>query len=151
MNTYTAGVVADATGATLATLVRYRKDPHLVPFQACDKQASGSGERNLYSRRRANQIALTVECSRLGIAPARGAKAAFEFSDKGNPGRAIGEIYPQGRTLLVGLPDGENKVVNVPPDLTISDVLSADTAAFIIDVENVVKKVTEKLDQYEKA
>jgi hypothetical protein len=143
MNTHLAGAVAEATGASLATMIRYANP--LTPFQPCDKRANGSGERNLYSDRRVMQIALTIECSRLGIAPSRGAKAAFEFSDRGDPGRAIGELFPLGRTLLVGLPDGENNVVNVPPDLSISDVLSNDTAAFIIDVGPVVAKVTSKL------
>jgi hypothetical protein len=143
MDTYLAGAVAEATGASLATLTRYGKEN--TPFQVCDKRAKGSGERNLYSTRRVNQIALTVECSRLGIAPSRGAKAAFEFSDRGGRGREIGELYPLGRTLLVGLPAGENKVFNVPPDMSVSDVLSNDTAAFIIDVGPVVKKVISKL------
>jgi hypothetical protein len=144
MNTYLAGAVAEATGASLATLIRYGKEN--TKFQPCDKRANGSGERNLYSTRRVMQIALTVEASRLGIAPSRGAKAAFEFSDRGNPARAVGELYPIGTTLLVGLPTGENKVVNIPPDLSIGGVLSNDSAAFIINCNNVVSKVMSKLD-----
>lgn len=144
MKTYPAGIVADVTGASAAALQRYMK-PGLTPFQPCDVRAHGSGERNLYSTRRVNQVALTLEASRLGIAPSRGAKAAFEFSDKGNAGRAVGELFPLGTTLLVGLATGENKVVCVPPDLTISDVLSNDSAAFIINCNIVVEKVTSKL------
>jgi hypothetical protein len=145
MNTYTAAIVADATGASLATLIRYGKEN--TKFQPCDKRANGSGERNLYSTRRVMQIALTVECSRLGIAPSRGGKAAFEFSDRGNPGRDVGELYPLGATLIVGLATGENNIVNVPPDLSVNDVLSNDTAAFIINCNNVVSKVMSKLSK----
>jgi hypothetical protein len=93
------------------------------------------------------QIAITLECSRLGVAPSRGAKAAFAFSDRGSAGRAIGELFPLGTTLLVGLATGENKVVNVPPDLSINDVLSKDASAFIVNCNSVVAKVTEKLSK----
>jgi hypothetical protein len=144
MKTYPTGVVADATDTTPTTLQRLIQRHH-IEFQPCDVQSRGCGENRGYSLRRVLQIALTTELNALGIGPSRAAKAAFEFSDKGGSGRSVGEAYPLGRTLLVGLPRGENKVVNVPPDLTISDVLSSDTAAFILDVGHVVKKVREKL------
>jgi hypothetical protein len=145
-NTHTAATVAEATGASPATLQRYMS-PRIAPFQPCDVPSRGSGDKRGYSTRRAIQIALTLEASRLGIAPSRGGKAAFEFSDRGNPGRAVGELYKLGTTLLVGLPTGENKVVNKPPDLSISDVLSDDNAVFIINCNNVVAKVTDKLSK----
>jgi hypothetical protein len=143
MNTYRAAIVAEATGASVATLIRYGKEN--TKLQPCDKRANGSGA--LYSTRRVMQIALTVECSRLGIAPSRGGKAAFEYSDRGNPGRAVGELYPIGATLLVGFPNGQNKVINIPPDKSISDVLSDDSAVFIVNCNHVVAKVTDKLSK----
>jgi hypothetical protein len=144
MKTYPTGVVADATDTPQTTLQRLIQRHH-IEFQPCDVPSRGCGENRGYSPRRVMQIALTTGLNALGIGPSRAAKAAFEFSDRGGPGRAVGELYPLGRTLLVGLPRGENKVVNVPPDLSISDVLSNDTAAFIIDVGPVVAKVTSKL------
>lgn len=144
MKTYSAGEVAEATGASHATLRRYMR--WHTPFQPCDGQSRGSGEKNRYSWRRLIQTGLTVACSQIGVAPSRGAKAAFEFSDKGNPRRAIGELFPLGTTYLVGFPSSENRVINVPPDLSIADVLSNDTAAFIVNVNNVIAKITEKLD-----
>lgn len=45
----------------------------------------------------------------------------------------------------MGMADGQSKVINIPPDLTIADVLSTDGAAFIIGCGNVVARVTEKL------
>jgi hypothetical protein len=147
MNTYPAATVADATGASLSTLQRYTQPGGHIAFQPCDGQSRGSGDKRQYSTRRIIQTAITIECSRLGIAPSRGAKAAFEFSDRGGAGRAVGELFPLGATLLVGLPTGENKVINIPPDLSISDVLSTDTAAFIINCNNVVAKVTSKLSK----
>jgi hypothetical protein len=145
MEIYTAGTVASATGTSLPTLQRY-KQQGLVRLQPCDVPSSGSGDKCGYSHRRAIQIALITELNKIGIAPSRAAKAAFEFSDKGNSGRAVGELYPLGVTYVVGLAGAENKVVNVPPDLSVSDVLANDTAAFIINVNNVVAKVTQKLE-----
>jgi hypothetical protein len=143
MNTYKAAAVIEATGVSPITLQRYMVKN--ISFQPCDDVSRGSGDKRGYSTRRAIQVAMTFEASRLGIVPSRGAKAAFEFTDKGNPGRTVGELYPLGTTLLVGMLDGKNKVVNVPPDLSIGDVLSTDGAVFIINCNNVVANVTEKL------
>lgn len=145
MKTYPTGVAGKATGTPLATLQRYLQRSHIT-LQPCDVPSRGCGENRGYSLRRILQIALTTELTRLGIGPSRAAKAAFEFSDKGGTGRPVGELYPLGQTLLVGLPDGKSKVINVPPDKSISDVLSNDRAAFICDCGYVVAKVTEKLE-----
>jgi hypothetical protein len=145
MRTYTAGVVAKATDTPLPTIQRYKQQRN-IELQPCDVTAGGSGEKCGYSQRRAFQIALITELNRIGVTPSRASKAAFEFSDRGGPGRAVGECYQLGQTLLVGLPRGNNKVINVPPDKSISDVLSNDCAAFIIDCGVVVAKVTEKLE-----
>jgi hypothetical protein len=146
MKTYPTGVVGKATDTPLATLQRYLQRNHIT-LQPCDVPSRGCGENRGYSQRRVLQIALTTELARLGIGPSRAAKAAFEFTDRGNTGRTVGELFPLGRTLLVGLPRGESKVINIPPDMSISDVLSNDGAAFIIDCGNVVAKVTEKLSK----
>jgi len=146
MKTYQTGVAGKATDTPLSTLQRYLQRNHIT-LQPCDVPSRGCGENRGYSLRRVLQIAITTELSHLGIGPSRAAKAAFEFSDRGNTGRAVGELYPLGRTLLVGLPRGENKVICIPPDQSISDVLSNDSAAFIIDCNNVVAKVTSKLDK----
>lgn len=145
MNTYLAAVAAEAAGVSASDLQRYANQGHLT-FQPCDGESRGSGDKRQYSTRRVIQTAIISECRRLGISPSRAGRAAFEFSDRGSPGRAVGETYPLGRTVLMGLPDGQSKVINIPPDLTIADVLTNDGAAFIIDCGNVVAKVTEKLN-----
>lgn len=144
METYSAATVAEATGASVVTLQRYVQQG-IIELQPCDGRSRGSGDKRKYSRRRVMQIAITLECSRLGIAPKRGGKAALEFSDRGNSNRGIGDLFPRGTTYLVGFPDGANKVLNVPPDKSIIDVLAGDTA-FIVNVNSVAAKVTEKLE-----
>jgi hypothetical protein len=144
MKTYTSGVAVEVTGTSQATLQRMFQRNH-VTLQPCDVPSKGCGENRGLSIRRILQIAITTELSRLGIGPSRAAKAAFVFTDHSNPGRGIGELFPLGRTVLMGLADGQSKVINIPPDLTIADVLSNDGAAFVIDCGNVVAKVTRKL------
>lgn len=146
MQTYPTGVAAKATGTPRTTLQRYLQRSHIT-LQPCDVPSRGCGENRGYSQRRIIQIALTTELTRLGIGPSRAAKAAFEFSDKGSTDRPVGELYPLGQTLLVGLPDGKSKVINVPPDKSISDVLSKDCAAFICDCGYVVAKVLSNLSK----
>lgn len=145
MQTYPTGVVSAVTDTPQATLQRYLQRHHIT-LQPCDVPSRGCGENRGYSLRRVLQIALTTELSRIGIGPSRAAKAAFEFSDRGGQGRGVGQLYPIGRTLLVGLPYGESKIINIPPDQSISDVLSNDSSAFIIDCGNVVEKVISKLE-----
>jgi hypothetical protein len=145
MKTYPTGVAVKVTDTPEPTLQRMFQRHH-VTLQPCDVPSKGCGENRGLSIRRILQIAITTELSLVGIGPSRGAKAAFEFTDRGNPGRAVGELYKIGRTLLVGLPRGESKVVNIPPDSSIIDVLSNDSAAFLIDCGAVVAKVMSKLD-----
>jgi hypothetical protein len=145
MKTYPTGVAAKVTDTPQPTLQRYLQ--RHITLQPCDIPSRGCGENRGYSLRRVLQIALTTELSHLGIASSRASKAAFEFTDRGNPGRGVGDLFPLGRTLLVGLPRGESKVINIPPDQSISDVLSNDSAAFIIDVGTVVAKVKSKLER----
>jgi hypothetical protein len=146
MKTYSSGVAEKVTDTPQHTLQRLFQRNH-VTIQPCDVPSKGCGENRGLSMRRILQIAITTELSRLGIGPSRAAKAAFLFTDRANPGRNVGEPFPLGRTVLVGLPDGQSKVICIPPDLTIADVLSSDGAAFIIDCGSVVAKVTEKLSK----
>jgi hypothetical protein len=145
MELYSAGTVALATGTSLPTLQRY-KQQGIVRLQPCDQPSSGSGDRCGYSLRRVIQVALITELNKIGIAPSRAAKAALEFSDRGGHGRAVGELYPLGTTYLVGLPGGESRTVNVPPDLSVADVLANESAAFILNCNKVVERITEKLE-----
>jgi hypothetical protein len=145
MKTYQTGVVVGLTGLSAPTLQRLLQRNHIV-LQPCDVPSRGCGENRGYSLRRITQIALTGELTQIGIAPSRASRASFEFSDKGSLGRPVGQLFPRATTYLVGLPGGENRVIGVPPDLSISDVLSCDSAAFIINVNRVIERITEKLE-----
>jgi hypothetical protein len=66
-----------------------------------DVDAAGSGSPRQFSRRRVNQIALTVELSRAGLPASLAAQAAAAFTDAPSPGRAAGDLFANGETLLI--------------------------------------------------
>jgi hypothetical protein len=146
MSTISTGKLVEITGIPAPAVQRYLQRNHIT-MQPCDVPSRGCGENRGFSPRRIMQFAITGELTQVGIAPSRAARAAFEFSDRGGRGRAVGELFPLGQTLLLGLPGGEHRVVNLPPDLSISDVLANQTAAFIINCNQVVAKVTQKLKE----
>ena len=145
MNVYSASSAGKAAGMPLDTLQRYL-DRKQISLQPCDQASGGSGQPRGFSSRRVTQLAIVRELTSLGIGPSRAAKAAFAFSDRGNPGREIGQLYPDSTTILVGLPRGENRVVSIPPDRSISDVLSHDTTAFILILDPLVARINSHLD-----
>jgi len=127
------------------TIQRYLQRNHIT-LQPCDIPSRGCGQNRGFSLRRIMQFAITAELTRVGIIPSRAAQAAFEFSDRGGRGRGIGELFPLGQTLLVGLPGGEHRVVNLPPDLSIPDVMAHQSVAFIINCSTIVANITKKLE-----
>lgn len=146
MKTFPAAVVSRVTQIPITRLQQYFDRNHIT-MQPCDIPSKGSGEKRGYSRRRINQIAITTQLGWLGIGPSRAAQAGFQFSDKGNPGREVGELFPLGRTLLVGARSRENKVINVPPYETLEDVLKHDAVAFVVDCGKIMKEIQERMDK----
>jgi hypothetical protein len=115
--------VVQATGISNEHLQRWL-DRGLVSLNGCDTSTKGSGRPRLFSERRIYQIAIAHTLTRVGVGPSIALEMAAKFSDQSQPWRGPGELYPCGATVLLGLPGGVGKVVNVPPEHTIDDVLS---------------------------
>lgn len=147
MNHYQTAAVSKATDTPILKLQRYFERSH-IRLQPCDLPSRGSGEKRGYSLRRIHQIAITTQLGWLGIGPSRAAEAAFAFSDKATPGREVGELYPLGRTMLVGHRSGQNKIVNIAPDESLDKILEQDNAAFLIDCGRVVANVKSKMEKH---
>ena len=145
MTHYQTAAVSKATDTPILKLQRYFERSH-IRLQPCDLPSRGSGENRGYSMRRIRQVGITTELTWLGIGPSRAAEAAFLFSDQGNPGREVGELFPLGRTMLVGFHRGENKVVNVLPDESLDTILEQNNAAFIVDVGRILTKINSKME-----
>lgn len=141
--TYRAAVAAKAAGLHPRRLQNLL-DRGIVEFQQCDQPTKGSGNPRGHSKRRILQFAIIGQLTPLGILPKRAAAAAFEFSDRGNDQRAAGELFPLGRTILIGTADGAH-VINVAPDETLDEKLPA-LPTFIVDVGPIHSQVENSID-----
>lgn len=145
MKHYPASVASKATGTPLKRIQSYL-ERNQIQLQPCDIHSPGSGLSRGYSMRRLLQIAITTQLTHIGVSASRASKAAYEFSDRANVGRAPGELFSQGRTLLVGLGYGQNKVFHIAPDQTLDDVIPREGASFVLDCGWVVKTLKKNLD-----
>lgn len=145
MKLFDAAVAARVTRTPISKIQNFFARGYIVE-QPCDGLTNGSGKRRGYSRRRLSQIAGTTQLQWLGIGPSRAAQAAFQFSDKASPGREVGELYPLGRTILLGSTSGENKVINVAPDESLDQILEHNTACFFLDCGKLTRDIQSRMD-----
>jgi hypothetical protein len=96
-------------------------DTRVLTLRGCDRKSTGSGDHCGLSRQRAYQAAIVQHLNRYGLSVSRAARAAYEFSDVGNIGRAPGVLYEHGKTVLVIDADGPT-VKNIFSDASFSDV-----------------------------
>jgi hypothetical protein len=118
-------------------------DTRVVTLRNNDLQATGSGHHCGLSRNRILQTAITEVLLKSGVSLSTAAKAALEFSDSGNNGRAAGELFPLARTVLILTPTGA-VVSNVDFDARVSD-LSNNGVAIVVDLNAIVAKVDAEL------
>ena len=117
--TWPLSVVAQAARLNPRAL-RQWFDTDVLNFRATDKRSPGTGCPVGLSRNRAYQAAIVAHLNRHGLPPSKAARAALEFSDNGNAGRAVGEVYSVGKTILVIGPDSAI-VKNVFSDTSFSE------------------------------
>jgi hypothetical protein len=131
-----------AAAAAQFTPKEFRRQVNNGPLklQGCDRGSSGSGDPIGYSRRRILQAAITKRLTPLGVSPSAAARAAFQFSDEGQTGRRPGELFPNGKTLLLVSPEGAT-VKSVLYDAPHTDVTDRAVAAITIDLNRVAQEV----------
>ena len=104
--TYPLRVAAEAAQIPTIRIRRYI-DANVTPIRTNDVKAAGSGSRVGLSRNRILQIAITEALLKSGVSLSTAAKAAYEFSDRGNAGRGAGQLWLLGKTAS-GLRQGGN-------------------------------------------
>jgi len=109
-----------------------------------DKKSTGSGHKVGLSRERAYEAAFVQHLNRFDVKVSRAARAAFEFTLSGNSGRAAGQLFPLGRTVLVLTPTGA-VVANVDFDSRASD-LSNCGVAIVVDCNKIIADIDAVLD-----
>jgi hypothetical protein len=105
-----------------------------------DKRSTGSGSYVSLSKHRAYQAATMKHLHRIGLSIPHAARAAFEFSDVGNIGRAPGELFGHSKTVLVVTPE-DTTVKNIFSDTTLSDVSNCSACFITVDLNKVVEHV----------
>ena len=116
-------------------------------LQGCDRAPSGSGDHAGYSRRRILQAATTKWLTDLGVSISKASTAAFKFSDEGQTGRAPGELFQHGKTILVMAPEPEGAhVKNFFFDASLSDISERRVSVILVDLNKVVDQVDSVLN-----
>jgi hypothetical protein len=131
--------VAPAADMKLRAL-RQWLETSVITLQGNDKKASGSGNHWGLSRQRAYQVAIVQRLNKLGMLVSRAASAALVFTDQGQTGRAAGDLFPQGKTILVVSAEGA-KVVNTTFDAPHAEVTNRAATAITLDLNRVVQQV----------
>jgi hypothetical protein len=142
--TYPLRIAAAAAKVSEKTLRRWQ-DNHIIVLRGNDLTTSGTGNPCGWSRNRILQAAVTEPLLKNGVSLSTAAKAAFKVSDEGQTGRAPGELFKHGKTMLFLDPDGP-KVKNILFDATLADVSNRGVCIFI-DINRIVDSVDTTLKE----
>jgi hypothetical protein len=112
----------------------------VLKLRGDDRRSAGAGHQVGLSRKRAYEAAIVQQLKIHGVSVSRAAKAAFEFTQNGNDGRAAGQLYPVGRTILVIKPDSTT-VENIFSNTSFSEVIAASACVIAVDCNNIVEKI----------
>lgn len=143
--TYPLRVAAQAARIPSAKPRRYI-DMKVTPLRANDVWPAGSGSRIGLSRNRVLQIAITEMLLKSGVSLSRAAKAALVFSDHSNTGREAGQLYKQGKTILV-VSNESATVRNVDFSANIFDLLN-DGVVIVADCNKIADAVDAVLNSF---
>jgi hypothetical protein len=147
MQTYPARVAAEAAQTPQLTIRRWI-DSGVMPLHGNDSRTTGSGNYIGLSRNRILQLAITQALLKSGVSLSRAAKAALEFTDSGNTGRAAGEVYSTGKTILtIGGPNGP-AVRNVDFNVSVFDQMSNDEVTITVDLNRIAERVDSVLNKH---
>ncbi|MBI0432981.1 hypothetical protein [Roseomonas sp. KE0001] len=161
---YSSAVACVAAGISTDKLKSWSNGPSaalLIPEDDMDRR--GRGIPLLLSFRRVVHIALTAQLVRHGLRPVDAAAAAAKFTDFGDPfhdagngvfigKRLPGQLYQEGRTLLVVMPshsatDSKVRLRNIKASDGATRLLALlSPSATIVDVSSVVAHVRTVLD-----
>jgi hypothetical protein len=119
-------------------------DRKIIALDGADIDHGGSGRPRLFGARTVYRTAITYRLVRSGLAPATARRLASNFCDEAQPGRQPGALFSSGKTLLVASPDGGGRIVNLPPEAFVDDVLN-DEVTIVVDVGRIIAGVNRRL------
>jgi hypothetical protein len=146
MTTWPLGLAAKAANISPRTIRRWIDNGVIKLKRGQDVTAKGSGSYCGLSRNRILQIAIARHLIDAGLSRAKAAQAASEFSDKADSQREPSGLYPFGRTLLIS--DGAPRVINADFDARVSDFITLEPCAVVLDCGQITNRVDKTLLEY---
>ena len=120
----------------------------VLSLQGNDRKSTGSGDHAGLSKQRACQAAITQVLNRRRVSVSYAARGAFQFTDCGNTGRAAGELFPVGKTIL--LLNDLAIVKNVFSDTSFFDLSIGSASIIAVDLAAIVEQVDAVLNNHRK-
>jgi hypothetical protein len=145
VQTYPLRVAAEAAQIPERTGRRWI-DNHVITLGGIDSRTTGSGNHCGWSRNRIEQAATMEILLKSGMSLSRAAKAALKFTDEGQTGRAPGQLFEHGKTMLVISGNGAS-VKNCFFDATLADVSNREISITSVDMNKVVDQVDSVLER----
>lgn len=137
-------VAANAASTTPRTIRRWI-DHGVIALRAGDHKPARRGHPCRLSRQRVYQVAITYQLLQVGMTLSQAAKAAFAFTDNGNPGRDPACLFEFGKTLLIIVPK-EALVINADYDASFAELTGRIArSAAIVDLNRIVAQVDQHL------
>lgn len=110
-----------------------------------DIPASGTGSHRIFDRSDVVRIAIVAELVRLGVSVSESAKAASAFADRGDNGRVAGELFSEGRTVLVHDEHGTSVLCDRGEGFGVALHFAFGVANTLVDCNAVVARVDDAL------
>jgi hypothetical protein len=146
LNTFGTCDVADAAGLRESVIRSWVERKHIV-MSDDDRDAAGRGQTRLFSFETALQIAVAAELTRLGFASGHACRVARSFAHSGNPHRLPGQLFRDGKTLLVVYPESQRADVVLADDLTsiFAHAGVSHASVAIVDINTIYRNTAARL------
>jgi hypothetical protein len=140
---YKSAAVVTATKIPIETFNRWL-DRRVISLGGDDIPGDGRGRPRHFGRRTITKLAIAHKVSLLGVPANIAVRLASKFTDEPQRGRSMGELFEDGRTILLSTADGSGTIHNVEPDGDLDSLLSAD-AAIIVNIGAIISNVNLRL------
>jgi hypothetical protein len=119
-------------------------DRRVIVLDGTDIDPGGSGRPRMFGARSVYRVAIVHRLTRAGLNPPAALSLANIFCDTSQTARPPGQLFPSGRTILVADPNGNGRILHLPPDQNVDDVLISDVS-IVVDLGKIIRRVNSRL------
>jgi hypothetical protein len=138
-----------AAGIEMSTLKNWvSRNPPVLLLSAKERVAIGDRSEFKFSLARVLQLAITAALVEIGLSPRHAGSMAVAFTDieegalPGRPRRKMCELFPRGRTVLVGDGTLAAEIINADTETQLlTFTIARGGAAIVLDLNALVKRV----------